>query len=302
MQAPGVQSLLNPLGPAAVEIANLAWLLFIGGGVILALVVVLALQAVFAPRPWLARPWFVVAGGVVVPVAVLSALLVYTVQPMRAMGGADARPAALEIEVTAHQWWWRVRYLSGQGQLDFETANEIRIPAGVPVQVHLRSADVIHSFWVPNLAGKVDMVPGRTNRIRLEAANPGTFRGQCAEYCGGPHARMAFYVIAEEGARFEAWRLAQRTPATSSNEVFASRCAACHAIRGTSASGQLGPDLTHVASRLSLGAGTLPNDAATLSGWIATGQHVKPGNLMPSFEHLSARELQSVAAYLSGLH
>lgn len=296
-----MQSLLNPLGPAAGEIASLAWLLFAGGGAILALVVLLALQAVFAPRAWLARPWFVVAGGVVLPVAVLSALLVYTVRPMRAMGGADARPAALEIEVTAHQWWWRVRYLGSQGQIDFETANEIRIPAGMPVQVHLRSADVIHSFWVPNLAGKVDMVPGRTTRIRLEADNPGTFRGQCAEYCGGPHARMALYVIAEEGARFETWRIAQRTPATRSNEVFASRCAACHAIRGTGASGQLGPDLTHVASRLSLGAGTLRNDATTLSGWIASGQHVKPGNLMPSFEHLPARELQSVAVYLSGL-
>lgn len=295
-----MQSLLNPHGPAASEIAHLAWLLFAGGGAILALVVVLSLQAVLAPQPWLARPWVVVAGGVVLPVAVLSALLVYTVRPMRAMGGIDTLPA-LEIEVTAHQWWWRVRYLGVRGQMDFETANEIRIPAGVPVQVHLRSADVIHSFWVPNLAGKVDMVPGRTNRIRLEAANPGMFRGQCAEYCGGPHARMALYVIAEEGAVFEAWRVAQRTPATRSNEVFATRCAACHAIRGTSASGQLGPDLTHVASRRSLGAGTLPNDAATLSGWIASGQHVKPGNLMPSFEHLPARELQSVATYLSGL-
>jgi cytochrome c oxidase subunit 2 len=296
-----MQSLLNPHGPAAAEIATLAWLLFVGGGAILALVVVLGLQAVFAPRPWLAKRWFVVAGGVVFPVTVLCALLVYTVRPMRAMDYADARPPALEIEVTAHQWWWRVRYLDRQGQLDFETANEIRMPAGVPVQIRLRSADVIHSFWVPNLAGKVDMVPGRTNRIRLEAANPGTFRGQCAEYCGGPHARMALYVIAEESARFEAWRLAQRGLAASTNEVFATRCAACHAIRGTSAAGQLGPDLTHVASRLSLGAGTLPNDAATLSGWIASGQHVKPGNLMPSFEHLPARELQSVAAYLSGL-
>jgi cytochrome c oxidase subunit 2 len=296
-----VQSLLNPHGPAAAEIADLAWLLFVGGGAILVLIVVLALQAVLAPRAWLASPWIVVAGGVVFPVAVLSALLVFTVRPMRAMGGADARPPALEIEVTAHQWWWRVRYLGSQRELDFETANEIRIPTGLPVQIHLRSADVIHSFWVPNLAGKVDMVPGRTNHLRLEAANPGTFRGQCAEYCGGPHARMALYVIAEEGARFEAWRLAQRAPASRSNEVFATRCAACHAIRGTGASGQLGPDLTHVASRLSLGAGILPNDAATLSGWIASGQHVKPGNLMPSFEHLPARELQSVAAYLSGL-
>ena len=296
-----MQSLLNPHGPAAAEIAHLAWLLFAGGGAILALVVVLAVQAVFAPRPWLAKPWFIVAGGVVFPVVVLSALLVYTVRPMRAMGGVDASPPALEIEVTAHQWWWRVRYLGVQRQFDFETANEIRIPAGVPVQLHLRSADVIHSFWVPNLSGKVDMVPGRTNRIRLEAANPGTFRGQCAEYCGGPHARMALYVIAEDSARFEAWRLAQRAPATSSHEVFATRCAACHTIRGTGASAQLGPDLTHVGSRLSLGAGTVPNDVTTLSSWIASSQHVKPGNLMPSFEHLTPRELQSVAAYLSGL-
>jgi cytochrome c oxidase subunit 2 len=296
-----VQSLLNPHGTAAAEIASLAWLLFVGGGAILALIVALTLQAVFAPRRWLAKAWFVVAGGVVFPVAVLSVLLVYTARSMRAIDHADAQTPGLEIEVTAHQWWWRVRYLGSDRRLDFETANEIRIPAGVPVRIHLRSADVIHSFWVPNLAGKVDMVPGRTNRIRLEAANPGTFRGQCAEYCGGPHARMALYVIAEEGARFEAWRLAQRAPAAPTNEVFATRCAACHAIRGTGASGQLGPDLTHVASRLSLGAGSLPNDVATLSAWIASSQHVKPGNLMPSFEDLPALELQSVATYLSGL-
>lgn len=287
-----MQSVLNPQGPAAAGIAQLAWVLFIGGGAIFLLVLALTVQAILAPRAWLASKALVVAGGIVFPVVALSALLVYTTA---GMGGADARPAALQIEVVAHQWWWRVRYA------EFETANEIRIPAGRPVELVLRSADVIHSFWVPNLAGKLDMLPGRANRLRLEASAPGTFRGQCAEYCGGPHAQMALYVIAQTEEEFAAWLERQRRSAVSTNAVFSARCAVCHTVRGTQASGTLGPDLTHVGSRMSLGAGTLPNSEAALAAWIASSQHLKPGNLMPSFKDVQGDELRALAAYLQSL-
>jgi cytochrome c oxidase subunit 2 len=196
---------------------------------------------------------------------------------------------------------WRVRYLGASGQPDFDTANEIRIPTGRPVELSLASADVIHSFWVPNLAGKIDMIPGRTNRVRLFADRAGVFRGQCAEYCGGPHAQMALYVIADSPERFEAWRDDQRKPATRSDALFAARCGTCHTIRGTAAAGTRGPDLTHVASRGSLGAGVLPMSAAALADWTTSSQHLKPGNLMPEFRELPEEELRALATYLASL-
>ena len=214
---------------------------------------------------------------------------------------APIEPGALRIEVTGEQWWWRVRYLDAQGAPDFETANEIRIPAGRPVLLELKSADVIHSFWVPSLAGKLDMVPGRTNRLRLLASRPGEYRGQCAEYCGGPHAFMALFVVAEEAAQFERWAEGQRKPAAAANALFTAHCGSCHTVRGTQAAGALGPDLTHVGSRLSIGAGLLPNNAGALAGWIASSQHLKPGNLMPSFRHFSGEELRAMASYLQTL-
>ena len=298
-----IQSALHPRGPAAEAIAEIAWVLFSGGFAIFLLVLALAGWALWAPperRRWLSSRRSVVAGGIVLPVTVLTALLAHTVlfkSPERFVPGVDA----LRIEVIGHQWWWRVNYLGEAGTVDFETANEIRIPVGRPVELTLRSADVLHSFWVPNLAGKVDMVPGRANFLRLAARQPGTFRGQCAEYCGGPHALMALYVVAEESARFEQWREAQRKPARSADPLFAARCAACHSIRGTPAAGRLGPDLTHVGSRLSIGAGVLPTGAQTLAHWIASSQHLKPGNLMPSIDDLSPEDLRKLAAYLEGL-
>jgi cytochrome c oxidase subunit 2 len=206
----------------------------------------------------------------------------------------DAVPA-LRIHITAEQWWWRVRYPG------FETANEIRIPAGQPVELVLSSADVIHSFWVPTLAGKVDMVPGRENRLRVRAERAGEYRGQCAEYCGGPHGLMAFFVVALESSDFEAWTSHQQRPATASNVLFTSLCAACHTVRGTSAAGTRGPDLTHLASRRTIAAGLLPRNEGTLAAWIASSQHLKPGNLMPSFGMLAGDELRSLAAYLESL-
>jgi cytochrome c oxidase subunit II len=292
----GIQSALNPQGPDAALIAEISWVLFAGAALIFGAVMALAAYAVFAKRESAARlspRLLLVGGGIVFPAVTLLALLVYSLVRAASLHPEDAH--ALKIEVIGEQWWWRVRYAG------FETANEIRIPVGRPVELVLRSADVIHSFWVPVLAGKLDMIPGRSNRLRLRAGQPGEFRGQCAEYCGGPHALMALFVVAQEPAQFEQWLDAQRRPATQSNDVFVSSCGACHTVRGTPAAGVLGPDLTHVGSRLSIGAGLLPNNAGALAGWIASSQHLKPGNLMPEFRHFSGEELQALAGYLERL-
>ena len=287
-----MQSILSTHGPAAAAIADLAWVLFAGGAAIFLLVLILSVHAIVAPRPWLASKAFIVGGGIVFPVIVLSLLLVYVLTPIPHSAAAPE----LRIEVTGEQWWWRVRYP------EFETANEIRIPAGKPVELLLRSADVIHSFWVPSLAGKVDMVPGRINRLRLVADKPGVYRGQCAEFCGGPHAKMAFHIVAETPEQFAAWSENQRKPAQKGHSLFLSRCAACHTVRGTDARGTLGPDLTHLASRGTLGAATLPMNAGTLAAWIVSGQHHKPGNLMPEFKEFTPQELKALAAYLESLN
>lgn len=292
-----IQSALHPAGPDAAMIAEITWVLFAGGSAIFALVMALAAWAVLKPPPWLARRGMIVAGGIAFPAVVLFALLVYTLVRANALGAGEP---ALRVEVTGHQWWWRIAYLSADGTVDFVTANELRIPVGQPVEIRLRSADVLHSFWVPSLAGKLDLIPGKDNRLMLSASRAGTFRGQCAEYCGGPHAQMAFYVIAVEN--FEAWRAEQREPATNSNALFNARCAACHTVRGTPAAGTLGPDLTHVGGRVSIGAGILLNNRGALAGWIASSQHIKPGNLMPSFRELPGEELSALAAYLESLN
>jgi cytochrome c oxidase subunit 2 len=294
----GLQSALHPAGPDAALIAEITWVLLIGGGAIFALVMALAAWAVLKPPAWLARGGVIVAGGIAFPAVVLFALLVYSLLRANALSAGEP---ALRVEVTGHQWWWRIAYLSADGAVDFVTANELRIPVGQPVEIRLRSADVLHSFWVPSLAGKLDLVPGKDNRLMLSASRAGTFRGQCAEYCGGPHAQMAFFVVSLQETEFEAWRALQRQPAAASNALFNARCAACHTVRGTSATGTLGPDLTHVGGRVSLGAGILPNNRGALAGWIASSQHIKPGNLMPSFRELSGEELTALAAYLESL-
>ena len=287
-----MQSVLAPIGPDAAITAEITWVLFIGSAIIFAAVVVLALQAVRG-KLRTSENLLVVGGGIVFPFVTLFALLVYTLVRASDMHPEDAQ--ALRIEVVGEQWWWRVRYPG------FETANEIRVPVGRPVELVLTSADVIHSFWVPALGGKLDMIPGRETRLRVRAEKAGEVRGQCAEYCGGPHALMALYVVALEPEEFFQWTEGQRKAATRQNPLFVEHCGACHAVRGTAAAGRRGPDLTHVGSRLSLGAGLLPNNRGALAAWIASSQHLKPGNLMPSFEHFSGPELQALAAYLEGL-
>jgi cytochrome c oxidase subunit 2 len=298
----GIQSVLNPQGPDAALIAEISWVLFIGGALIFVGVMALAAYAVLAKRESAARlapRMLIVGGGIVFPAVTLFVLLIYSLARAASLHPVDDN--ALRIEVVGEQWWWRVHYLDADGRRDFATANEIRVPVGRPVELQLKSADVIHSFWVPVLAGKLDMIPGRTNRLRVRADRAGEFRGQCAEYCGGPHAFMALYVVAEEADRYERWAQSQRRPAAAGNALFLSQCAGCHTVRGTPAAGVLGPDLTHVGSRLTIGAGLLPNNAGALAGWIASSQHLKPGNLMPAFAHLPGEELRALAGYLENL-
>lgn len=226
-----------------------------------------------------------------------------------------ARPASspgLVIDVRAYDWWWRVDYRDGDGDAhithDVSTANEIHIPVGVPVSVHLASADVIHAFWVPALAGKTQAIPGQDNRQWIEADHPGVFRGQCTQFCGVQHANMAFEVVAQSAADFARWREAQAQPAAApttglaqtGRTLFMARCAGCHSVRGTEAVGAHAPDLTHLGSRRLIAAGMLPNTPENVMRWIVSAQQIKPGNAMPSFRLSSAEQL-SLGAYLQTL-
>lgn len=323
----GVQSALAPAGVEAARIDLLFRAVTIFCMLVFAGVLAAAAAALYGRRGWrekLAGEHLVVGAGIVFPVAALSVLLAYSVYVMSLGGGAQAGsglrledPAVLEtapdgglaIAVTGERWWWRVVYLTPDGRR-FESANELRLPVGEPVPVLLDSADVIHSFWVPKLAGKLDMIPGRVNTQTLTATEPGVSRGQCAEYCGGAHALMAFYVVAMPPDEFRAWlaREAEGASAPDSRQardgraLFVSHgCGGCHTIRGTGALGVIGPDLTHVGSRFSLGAGILPNDAAAFARWIRDNQHVKPENLMPAYQIFTDAELAALAAYLDQL-
>lgn len=226
----------------------------------------------------------------------------------RQMGHAAESPA-LEIEVTANQWWWDVRYMSPDPSRIIRTANELHLPVGVPVHVTLKSNDVIHSFWIPNLAGKQDLIPGRVNDLSLRPLHQGVYRGQCAEYCGLQHAHMALDVTVESPAAFARWQQAQgrlapppQTPLQRAGFTYVTtrECASCHNIAGTPASGQIAPDLTHFASRRSIAAGTFPMSRGHLYAWIADPQTVKPGNNMP-YVGLEPEELHAVVAYLETL-
>ena len=306
----GMQSALAPGGPAAQEIAGLTAVLAGGAAVILVLVMgLLAFGAATGPRRVHTLLW-VVGGGIVFPVAVLSTLLVYDRGLSHALT-APAPPGAVRIEVEGRQWWWEVRYPMGAAGRDLvAAANEIRVPVGVPIDLLLTSLDVIHSFWVPSLAGKVDMVPGHRNRLTIQADRAGVYRGQCAEFCGVQHARMALLVVAVPRNDFDAWLAREAAPAvppatpeqTRGHDAFlANGCGGCHTVRGTAALGRLGPDLTHVGSRRTLAAATIPNHADTMAAWIASSNAVKPGNRMPSFAHLDPATVTDIAAYLVSL-
>jgi cytochrome c oxidase subunit 2 len=251
---------------------------------------------------------WIVIGGIVVPSLVLVGVLVLTVTTQAAI----ATPAGtdLTVRVTGRQWWWEVTYLDPSPSLIATTANEIHIPVGLPVRLQVVSGDVIHSFWIPELAGKTDLIPGQQNVMWLEADRPGVYHGQCAEYCGLQHAKMAMEVVAEPPDAFARWLERQRAPAAApagndaaaGARVFATTaCALCHTVRGTMAGGRLGPDLTHVAGRRTIAAGTIANTRGNLLGWIENPQAFKQGTLMPAVP-LKGRELDDLTAYLQSLH
>ncbi len=252
--------------------------------------------------------WMLI-GGIAIPALILTALLFYTLATLGALSPEREERAPLTVEVTGYQWWWSVRYLDENETRIAITANEVRIPVGQRVRVLLRAEDVIHSFWVPGLQGKADMIPGRTNVTWLEADAPGTWRGQCAEYCGMQHAKMALVVVAQPPDEFARWLDVQRHPAATPADsggladrdtFLQSGCAICHAVRGTNAHGTAGPDLTHLAGRLTLAAGELPNTAGHLYGWIANPQALKPGTKMPAVP-LETEQMHAIVRYLQTL-
>jgi cytochrome c oxidase subunit II len=306
--------MLDPKGPEARNVADIWWLMFALAAlvyVVVAGLIVIAIRRGRRPREEEPTPqrepkddtfiWF---GGIVAPVVILAVLAVVTVrttQDLRAQEDGELR-----IEVTAKRWWWDVKYPDS----GVATASEIHIPVGRPVDIELLSDNVVHSFWVPQLAGKVDTIPGQRNHLRLKASEAGTFRGECAEYCGVQHTYMSYLVIAEQPQDFERW-LARRaggaglsptSDAASRGQVVFNResCAGCHTIRGTQATGTVGPDLSDFGSRQSIGSLTVPNNEANLSRWITDPQGIKPGNLMPPTA-LSADDIAAITAYLEGL-
>jgi cytochrome c oxidase subunit 2 len=307
----GVQTPLDPHADAAARIATLSWVLFLGGAAIFALVMGLLAWALFAPaarRRAMGSRGFVAWGGIAFPVVTLLVLLAWSLGISRALV-LPREAAPLRIEVIARQYWWEVRYPdAGEGAV---TANEIHLPVGREVELLLSSADVIHSLWVPNLHGKMDMIPGRVNRQRFTPTRAGVLRGQCAEFCGLQHSFMAFWAVVEEPAEFEAWLARQREPIAPPSDPESARgmqvfgeagCGACHAVRGTAWQGRLGPDLSRIGSRLSLAAGMMEVHRGTLAGWIAGAQDIKPGNSMPAYGRvLSGEDLLAVSAWLESL-
>ena len=310
---PHIQSILDPAGIQAARVSHLWWVMFwictaVWIAVALATVVAIARgrRGTSAASERRLGISVAVAGGI--SVVTLIALLVQSVVTARALDTLRS-PDALQIRVTGNQWWWDIQYEHPVPSLRVTTANEIHVPVGRPVRVSLFSTDVIHSLWIPNLQGKVDLVPGRENELWLQADRAGVYRGQCAEFCGLQHAKMAFVVVAEPSDDFERWLTGNRAPAPSpvtpeqqrgKDVVERGPCALCHNITGTLAGGRTAPDLTHVASRSTIGAGSLPNTRGHMAGWIADPQHIKPGNRMPS-PGLTSEELQAVLAYLETL-
>jgi cytochrome c oxidase subunit 2 len=319
---PGLHDALAAMGPQAGHIATL-WNIFLAlctlvfAAIIVALVLAVRrapragseappdLSTVNLPEPRLRRN---VTTAVAVSTLGLLALLAASVFTDRALARLPLKDA-INIEVTGYQWWWSVKYVNGPVSDTFQTANEIHVPVGRPVVVRLNAADVIHSLWVPSLAGKRDLIPGRTATMTFQADRPGIYRGQCAEFCGFQHAFMAFEVHAESPADFERWRQGQRQPAPEPATAQAQRgkqlfqsvqCAMCHSIQGTLAQAHNAPDLTHLASRRTIAAGTLPNDAANLASWIADPQKHKPGTNMPA-NPMSGEDLAAIVAYLGTL-
>jgi cytochrome c oxidase subunit 2 len=300
---------------SAARITHLAWFMVILAAIVYAIVMAAMVLAFRRNRRRSAvdvdmsnpgvRP--IVIGGIILPSLVLGAVFVVA---ETALGKYPERSPALTVRVTGHQWWWELEYAMPQLSEHFKSANEIHVPVGKPVQLILTSADVIHSFWVPRLQGKLDLIPGDTNDLRLVARAAGTYRGTCEEFCGAQHANMGIVVVADDSATFARWLRTQLTPAAPPADsvlalgqrlVVGGPCALCHTIGGTPALGSVGPDLTHVGSRSTIAAGTLPNTAGNLEAWIANAQSLKPGAKMPTLTQFNGEQLRAMAAYVASL-
>jgi cytochrome c oxidase subunit 2 len=300
-------------------LASLIWFFIAVCGAVWVLVLAILLIAVLRPRSALQpldplrldetseKRTLIIVGGLVAVTTII--LVVFTISSYLATRSLAAPGETLAVEVTGHQWWWDIKYENLDPTQVFATANELHVPVGKPVKVDLKAADVIHSFWVPSLTGKQDLIPGQENILSFTAERAGKYRGQCAEFCGWQHAHMAFFVMVDSPDDFQLWRAAQLKEAKRSAanrpsagaEIFMQRgCALCHTIRGTAAGGKTGPDLTHIASRSTIAAGTLANTSSNLKSWIAHPQNIKPGNKMPEVP-LSSPELDVLVAYLGSL-
>jgi cytochrome c oxidase subunit II len=296
------QSSLDPQSPDAHGIATIWWVMLAGSVVGLGVIVGILVAAwLRRRRPGRDRPGTltVLVLGIAVPILVLSALFLYSnlvLLPNTAPPRASAATKALEIRVNGHQFWWEVRYPGTRAV----TANEIHIPVRTHVVVYVHTDDVIHSFWVPQLNRKIDALPDQVNRVELYADKAGRYRGQCAEFCGLQHAHMGFYVFAQPPAQFARWLRVQAKPATRTSALFDDKCSTCHAVRGTPATSHVGPDLTHVGSRTSLAALTIPNTPVRMREWLAETQHVKPGSRMPDLD-LTRAQVAQLAEYLESL-
>lgn len=311
-----VMGILSGAGPVATMQARLgAWLLIVSV-VVVVVVAALLLGGAFRARDdrspaALARTGgglrWVIIGGLIVPAVILVLTFAFSIWTEDATAAPSADPVAT-VQIIGHRWWWEVKYV-GDPAHTVVTANEIHIPVGEPVRLELSSADVIHSFWIPQLAGKTDVIPGQQNVAWLQADSAGVYRGACTEYCGLQHANMAAFVVAQPPAEFAQWLDAQRDSASAPKDPEAaaglavfqkSACSTCHAIRGSDALGHVGPDLTHLMSRMTIAGGALENTRGNLAGWISNSQDVKPGNAMPSMR-LRPGDLQALVSYLETL-
>jgi len=307
----GWQSALDPHAIQAARLEHLIWLFVAVCTVIWVTVTVVLVVALLRRRTPSThndtRMTRVVSAAVVATAVIITGLTIVSFNATRGMGSSDAN--ALEIRVRGYQWWWEVTYLDARADQVFTTANELHLPVGRTVHLQLAAADVIHSFWVPNLTGKQDLIPGRDNTLSFTPGEIGVYRGQCAEFCGLQHAHMALLVIVESAGSFEHWRRGQLGPAATprgaeektGKAVFENKaCASCHNIQGSSASGTVGPDLTHLASRRYIASGLLQTNRGSIAAWVADPQTLKPGNNMPRVT-LDASELNALSAYLASL-